>query len=506
VEVAAKLNDLQRRAPLPLLVASDLESGAGYRMRGAVFLPGAIELGGATDFPSFMAVGATGDRNLAYEMGRVTSLEARAVGIHIPFAPVLDVNNNPDNPIINIRSFGEDPEEVARLGTAFVRGVQEHGGLATGKHFPGHGDTETDSHLALPVIRASRERLDSVELLPFRRVIAEGIGGIMTAHISVPALDGDGGVPATLSGTVLTDLLRGELGFQGLTFTDAMDMLSVDRRFGRGEAAVRALEAGADVLLMPPDVAAARDGLSEAVRTGRLPEERLDSSVLKLLRVKERMELHRVREVRVEEVNSSVGVPANQEVAQRIAERSLTLLKNEGNLLPLLGTRRARVLSVSFRRASDLMAGRYFNGRLRQRYQRLVTAALDRDTPDSVYEELGRQARSSNLVLVSLYVDVVSSSGTVALPEEVSEFIQELTRASVPHVVVSFGNPYLVRDFPDVQAYLLAWSGAEVSQRAAADALFGDQDIGGTLPIRIPPLFEIGAGMRLPGREAGGEL
>jgi beta-N-acetylhexosaminidase len=505
-EVAVKLNDLQRRAPLPLLVAADLETGAGYRMRGAVYLPGTIELGGATDFPSLMAVGATGDRDLAYEMGRVTALEARAVGIHVPFAPVLDVNNNPDNPIINIRSLGENPEDVARLGTALVRGIQEHGGIATGKHFPGHGDTETDSHLGLPVIRASRERLDSVELLPFRRAISEGMGGVMTAHISVPALDSDDGVPATLSPGVLTDLLRGEMGFDGLTFTDAMDMFAVDRRFGRGEAAVRALEAGADVLLMPPDVAAAKAGVAAAVRDGRLSEERVDASVLKVLQAKERMGLHVVREVRVEGVPTSVGIPANEEVAQRVANRSITLLKNERDLLPLLGTRRARVLSVSFRRASDLIAGRYFNGRLRQRYARLVTAAIDRNTPESVYEELVRQARTSSLVLVSLYVDVVSSSGSVAIPDEVIEFIQTLAQATIPHVVVSFGNPYLVRDFPDAQAYLLAWSGAEVSQRAAAMALFGDLAIGGRLPTRIPPLFEIGAGIQLPRREAGGGI
>jgi beta-glucosidase-like glycosyl hydrolase len=248
-EVAAKLNDLQGHAELPLLVAADLETGAGFRMRGAIHMPGSIDLGGATDFPSLMAVGATGREELAYEMGRITAVEARALGIHLPFAPVLDVNNNPDNPIINVRSFGEDPNNVARMGVAFVRGVQENGSIATGKHFPGHGDTETDSHVALPVIRHDRARMDSVELQPFREAIDAGMGAIMTAHISVPSLNGGVREPSTLSPFVLTNVLRGELGFDGIVFTDAMDMSAISRQHTSGEAAVRALEAGADVIL-----------------------------------------------------------------------------------------------------------------------------------------------------------------------------------------------------------------------------------------------------------------
>jgi len=500
-EVAVKLNDLQGRAGLPLLVAADLETGAGFRFRGAAYLPGPIFLGGATDFPSLMAVGATGDPDLAYQMGRVTGVEARALGVHVPFAPVLDVNNNPANPIINIRSFGEDPVQVARLGAAFVRGVQDAGALATGKHFPGHGDTETDSHLDLPLIPVSRDRMAAVELPPFQAAIDEGIAGIMTAHIAVPALTGAPGVPSTLSAAVLTDLLRGEMGFQGLIFTDAMDMYAIDRRHGRGEAAVRALEAGADVILMPPDPRAAMDGIVAAVREGRVTEERLDASVRRLLEAKERMGLHLEREVPVREVAQTVGIRRHEEVAQEVANRSITLLRNEGDLLPLLGTRTAQVLSVTFRRTTDLMAGRVFNETLRGRYARLTTADVDRDTPADVYATLLRRARSSALVVVSLYVTTVSYSGSVAIPERTAEFIQSLAREGVPHVVVSFGNPYLLSEFPDVRAYLLAWSGAEVSQRAAARSLFGDIPIQGRTPTRIPPFFQVGDGLQLPARQ-----
>jgi beta-N-acetylhexosaminidase len=500
-EAAAKVNELQNRARVPLLVAADLERGAGYRFRGAVYLPGAIALGGATEFPSLMAVGATGDARLAREMGRITAQEARALGIHTPFAPVLDVNNNPDNPIINVRSFGEDPGEVARLGVAFVQGAQEEGVIATGKHFPGHGDTETDSHLDLPVIRVTRDRLEAVELLPFRAAVDAGLGGIMTAHVTVPNLNGGGDLPATLSSRVLTDLLRDDMGFRGLIFTDAMDMAAIDRRFPRGEAAVRAVEAGADVILMPPNVEVAVQALVDAVEEGRMLEERLDRSVLRILRAKEEMGLDAQREVSIPGVGRTVGIPAHDSVAQEIADRSLTLLRNDRNLLPLLGTRSARVFSVTFRRPSDLLAGRYVNAGLRSRYPRLVTAELDVNTPPELYDAVMRRARGSDLVVVSLYASVVTASGSVAIPEETVEFLQELTRSGTPHVVVSFGNPYLLSEFPDVQAYLLAWSGAEVSQRAVARALFGEIPIQGRTPTRIPPLFDIGDGLQIPARE-----
>ena len=504
-EVAAKLNDFQAHSNIPLLVAADLETGAGFRMRGAVQMPGTIELGGATDFPSLMAVGATADPQLAYEMGRITAREARGVGIHIPFAPVLDVNNNPDNPIINVRSFGENPEDVADLGAAFVRGVQEHGAIATGKHFPGHGDTETDSHLGLPVIPHSRARMDSVEMFPFRHAIEAGMGAVMTAHISVPSLDGGVGDPATLSSAVLTDLLRDEMEFDGLLFTDAMDMSAISRGFGAEEASVRAIEAGADVILMPPSVERAVEGIAAAVESGRIEASRIDASVRRILETKKQMGLDRDRAVQIDQIGQVVGIPAHTQVAAEIAERSITLLHNGGNLLPLLGTRSARVMSVSFRRTSDVLAGRYFNTRLRQTYPRLTTAGLDVNSGPALYEDLLRQARQQALVILSTYVTAFSQSGSLALPEEVVDFAGQLTEIGVPHIVVSFGNPYLITELPDVRAYMLAWSGSEVSQTAAAQALFGDIEISGRVPTRIPPLYEIGDGFMIPKKLTGND-
>ena len=499
VEVAAKLNRLQELSALPLLVASDLESGAGFRFSGIVRVPGTTLLGGATTFPSLMAIGATGDPELAYRAGRVTGTEAKAIGVHLPFSPVLDVNNNPENPIINIRSFGEDPAQVALLGGRFVEGLQESGVVATGKHFPGHGDTEVDSHLNLPVINADRERLDAIELVPFREAIARGMGAVMSAHIALPALT-ENGTPSTLSETVLSGLLRDEMGFDGIIVTDAMNMAAVNRRYGRGEAAVRALEAGADIILMPPDVGSAIRAIVRAVETGRVSEARLDESVLRLLALKETMGLDAQRTVDVADVPRHVGVPEHEEVASEVAVRSVTLLRNEGNLLPLRGTRNANVLSITYRRESDILAGRAFNRRLRQTYRRLRSVELHRDTDPSIYPGLRDRARSADLVVVSVYISSVSFGGERTVSEEFQQLVVNLRESGVPHIVISFANPYLLQEFPSVRAYMLTWGGTDASQEAAADALLGRVRIQGTTPTRIPPFFEIGDGLVVPRR------
>ena len=493
-EVAVKLNDLQEHSKYPLLVAADLETGAGFRFRGAVHIPTNIVLGGATTFPSLMAFGATGDPRYAYQLGRITALEARAMGVHIPFAPVLDVNNNTNNPIINIRSFGEDPQAVAEMGASFVRGLQDNGLVATGKHFPGHGDTEIDSHLELPVIRVPRERMEAIELVPFRAAIAAGIEGIMTAHIAVPELSGDD-LPSTLSERILTDLLRSDLGFDGIIFTDAMDMGALARLYPQGEASVRAVQAGADVILMPRDVGQAIDALVRAVHSGSITESRIDTSVIKLLGLKEKFGLPERRTVPLDQIPRVVGVPQHTEIAQEIANRSITLLRNERNLLPLLGTRGARVMSVTFRNRNNILAGRYFDARLRETYPRLVQNQVDENTNAEAYQDLIRRAQRSNLVVVSVYSNF---AGRVDLPDETVDFVNELARRRITHVVISFGNPYLIADFPDAQAYVLAWSSAQVSQQAAAVALFGGIEINGRSPTGMEPYFTLGDGIQIP--------
>lgn len=348
--------------------------------------------------------------------------------------------------------------------------------------------------------------MDSIELYPFQAAIDAGMGAIMTAHISVPSLNGGVREPSTLSPLVLTNVLRDEMGFDGIVFTDAMDMRAISRDHNSGAAAVRALEAGADVILMPASVEGAIRGIVEAVRADRISEARLDASVLRVLETKEGLGLHENRFVSIEQIPHTVGIPAHVAIADEIAERSITVLKNDRGLLPLAGTRSARVMSVSYRRSSDILAGRFFNQVLRRTYPRLITADIDRDTDAAVYRGLLRRAGDQGLVVVSTYVTAVSYSGSVAVPDELVDFIEQLRRIGVPHVVVSFGNPYLIADFPDVQAYMLGWAGSEASQRAAARALVGETAVLGRIPTRIPPLFEIGDGLTILGKDpiAGG--
>src|SRR6185503_16822872 len=340
------------------------------RVRAGYFLPNAIDLGGATVFPLQMALGASRDTALAYEVGRVTATEGRALGIHVSFGPVLDVNNNPANPVIGARSFSEDPRLTARLGASLVRGVQEHGMMATGKHFPGHGDTETNSHLELSTVTASRARLDSVELVPFRAAIAAGVGAIMTYHGILPALDSSG-VPATLSSRVLTGLLRDSLAYRGVLITDAMDMIGVLRQFGAPEAARRAVSAGADVLLMPSDVPGTIEAVVAGVQEGMYREERIDASVRRLLEMKRRFGLERARLVSMDSVRSTVGDTAHTAVARRVAERGIVLVKDSLGVVPLADSRSLRVLSITYGRRADLGAGVGFNAELRRGYDAL---------------------------------------------------------------------------------------------------------------------------------------
>ncbi|HMG96770.1 MAG TPA: glycoside hydrolase family 3 N-terminal domain-containing protein, partial [Gemmatimonadaceae bacterium] len=314
-ELAAKLNALQSMSKIPLLFGADLEAGAGFRARGGYFVPNAIDLGGAIVFPPEMAIGATRDTTLAYEQGRLTALEGRALGIHIAYAPVLDVNNNPDNPVINTRSYGEDPSLAARMGVAFIHGLQDHGMIATGKHFPGHGDTGVNSHLALPIVTVSRSRLDTVELVPFRAAVNGGVGAIMSFHGAMPALDSSN-VPGTLSPKVLTGLLRGEMGFKGIIISDAMDMRGVLDQFGAAEAVKRAVSAGIDVLIQPLDIPQTIDAVVDGVKEGRYTEARLDSSVRRILEAKRRLGLARNKLVDLSALRFLVGDSSNVQIAR----------------------------------------------------------------------------------------------------------------------------------------------------------------------------------------------
>jgi beta-N-acetylhexosaminidase len=492
LDIAAKLNAMQRMSTIPLLIGADLEYGAGMRARGGYFMPGGHELGGAVAFPPQMALGATRDTALAYRQGQITAIEGRAIGIHIDYAPVLDVNNNPANPVINTRSYGADPQLVAAMGSAFVRGLQANGMIATGKHFPGHGDTEVNSHLALPVVGASRERLDSVELVPFRQAVRAGIGAIMSFHGAMPALDPSND-PGTLSRIVLTDVLREEIGFSSMIISDAMDMRGVLDRYGAREAAIRAVAAGADVLIQPLDVTETIDAVVAGVTSGRYSEARLDSSVMRILRLKERLGLHRSAEVSLDSVRTLVGRAEHQAAANEIAERSVTLVRDSTGVVPL--RRGARVVSVTFARRSDFLAGRTFDAELRATFPQLRSEFIDADEPDARLERVLAATRDADVVIIGSYVSHAWNATTVEAPRAFADLVRRADDGGARALVISFGNPYLLQQVPDTKAYLVAWGGLPVSQRAAARAVTGQSAIGGRLPIPIPPNTPFGAGL-----------
>jgi beta-N-acetylhexosaminidase len=423
----------------------------------------------------------------------VVADEARAVGVHVTFGPVLDVNSNPANPIINTRSFGEDPERVARLGSAFVRGVRSGGLMTVAKHFPGHGNTATDSHIDLPVIAADRARLDAVELVPFRAAAEAGIDGMMIAHIAVTGVEGSNAPPASVSRHFVTEVLKEQLGFGGLVFTDAMDMGGVTRRYGATEPLVLALEAGADVLLQPLDVAAGIDAVVAAVRSGRVPEARIDRSVRRVLEAKARLGLPARRLVALDDVDERVGTRPHRAVAAEIARRSITLARDGRGLVPLAPGR--RVLSVTYAEVADLLAGRAFDRELAAGGARVSSARVDDRTGAAEFVALRRRADSADVIVASAYVSPREHRGTVGAGGGFPGFVEALSAAGKPVVAVTFGSPYLVSAFPSVPAYLLAWGGAETSQQAAARALLGSAPITGRLPISIPPSLPRGTGI-----------
>jgi beta-N-acetylhexosaminidase len=516
-EIASKLNALQQASPLPLLVGADLETGAAFRARGGYFLPNAIDLGGATYFPYAMGIGATRDTTFAYQMGRATAREGRALGIHMAFAPVLDVNNNPKNPVISLRSFGENPQLVARLGAAFVRGIQENGMLATGKHFPGHGDTEQNSHLELARVTASAARLDSVELVPFRAAVQAGVRGIMTFHGQLPGLD-TSSLPATLNPRIMTDLLRGQLGFRGLVITDALDMNGVLGKMTMADVTQRAVLAGADLLLMPTDITGAIDAVVDGVRRGLFTEARITESARKLARQR-LTDLQALRKV----VGDSMSVTD----AQLAAERAITLVKDSLGVVPFGGLpRTARVVSVTIAPRTDLGAGASFNAELARMFPALRSIALTTEqvydataaaaaapgqnaqyiaTPQprllpALVENALRGAQGADLVVVSSYFGASSSTARLAAPEGMADLLTGLQKSGTRVVLASFSNPYIAQDLPPVPAYLVAWGGSPLMQRAAARALLGAAPITGQLPITIPSVAPYGTGVRREAR------
>lgn len=509
-EAAMLLNQLQRDSKLPLLIAADFERGVSMRLMGT------------TVFPHAMAFGAAGKPEYATRFGKITGAESRAIGVHWNFFPDADVNSNPANPIINTRSFGEGPKEVGDLVASYIQGAHTEGLMTTAKHFPGHGDTDTDSHLGVARVGGDLARLQSVELPPFRKAVEAGVDSIMVAHVSIPALEPDPNRVATVSPAIVTDLLQKQLGFKGIVVTDALDMAGLTRLYAAniGRAAVDAFKAGSDLLIIPADLEASYKSMVDAVKTGEISQERVDQSVLKLLKAKASLGLHKARLVDTDQLSKEVGKPEDLAFGQQVADEAITLVRDNGRLLPLkhqgtvegaLPYQRVeeihnRVVAVVFSDDMRTESGRAFERALRMRVPDANVLYVDPRTAAAVSQEVLRTVEQAEVVIAAVYVVPTPGkmANSVGLVDATGSLLQSLVqRAGEKMVVLAMGNPYVAADFPGIQNYVCTFSNASVSEVSAVKALFGEIPIHGHLPVTIPNIAQRGAGIERPAQAAG---
>ena len=517
LEVAAIANQLQRDSDLPLLIAADFERGLASRVSSV------------PSFPDAMAFGATGNMGYVEKFAAITAEEARAIGVHWDFSPVADVNSNPNNPIINTRSFGEDPGEVGDMTAAFVRGARSHGMLTTAKHFPGHGDTGTDSHLGVARVGGDMARLESVELPPFAKAIAAGTDSVMVAHLSVPALDPDPNKVATVSSNVITGVLRQRLGFKSVVVTDALDMRGLTALYPPGQgspasrAAVDAVLAGNDVILWPTDLDGAFRGLVNAVQSGRIPQSRIDESVKRILEMKASLGLYKTRLVDLDHVSRVVSRQEDVQFAQQVADEAVTLVRDNGRTLPLSTYRapatEAEIFQVPVKPGVKVVAiiitdlargplGRAFELALKARRADATIFYVDNNLATPLAAQILQAVNDADRVVVAAYVVPTPAkqvmvdgklTNSVGLEQASGELLARvLDVAAAKTALIALGNPYVAQNFPAVQTYLCTFSDASSSELSAVKALFGELKPKGRLPVTLPGI----AGRGEPGTPA----
>lgn len=467
-------NKLQEMSEIPLLISADFERGTAMRVTDG------------TLFPYNMAIGATRNPELAYRMGKLIARESRLLGVHQNYSPVCDVNNNPNNPIINVRSFGEDPELVSLMSEMMLKGLQEEKVIATAKHFPGHGDTEIDSHKDLPILNFSAERMNRIELVPFKNAVKNGVLSVMVAHLSFPELEPEPNVPASLSEKIVTGLLGQQLGFEGLVVTDALNMKGITKYFSTSDVAVMCVKAGIDLILMPTNERGTIDAIENAVIGGEITEERINRSVEKILRAKAWLGLNEDRYVNSADVYKVINTIESNELSQQIADESITLVKDDQGVVPLKDSE-SKIMLLNLGDLNASQGAQYFSGKVKEYYPNMLLA----DTVSNIVEA----ALECEYIIVAIYAKVKAWTGEISIKQEDREKVNSLASLGKKAIVISFGNPYLLKEFPSVPCYVCAYGDAETSINAALRALSGKIRIKGKLPVSITDEYRFGWGI-----------
>lgn len=479
-EQSDMIKHLQKITKVPLFISGDYENGLGMRIDDAI------------KFPHNMALGATNKSEFAYQVGRTTAIEGKKLGINFNLAPVADINDNPLNPIINIRAYSQDKKTVSAFVRSFIKGSDEARVLTSVKHFPGHGNTTTDSHEDLPKIGGSKQYLFDNELYPFIESINNGVKSIMIGHLEVPSLENEMKIPASLSYSIITKLLKEELGFDGLIISDAFDMLGVTKYFSQEEIAVKSVLAGNDIILAPLKSLDAINYIYSAVNDGRISEERIDESVRKILTAKKWIASGSST------INMSNSEIKNEQelLAQRIADESITLIKNNENVFPVSLNEYNSITNIAISDGIGGLITEYFGDLLKAKRYDISSIKLTRKSKKRDYENAKFSALKSDLIIISSYIRVSTNPGTEEIETTQQEFIQSLIDSGKKVILISFNNPYLLSKFPKVKTYINTYSNSQFSQQAVLKAMLGEIEFRGKLPVTIPGTgFNIGDGI-----------
>lgn len=478
-------NKLQKLSDTPLLISADYERGLGMRLEDAI------------EFPTNMALGATNDSSLSYLLGRISAVESRFIGVHQNYSPTIDVNYNYENPIINTRAYSDNTKIINLHSAAFIRGLNEERVISTAKHFPGHGSTNVDSHSKLPIIEKSKERFYKEDLVPFIEAIKSDVKSIMVGHLEVPAFEKTKGLPASLSYSIVTELLQNELGFKGLVVTDALNMNAITKNFSEEEAILLALKAGNDILLFPKNAETALNTIYDAVVNGDITEERIDKSVRKILAAKRWSLLEEKKEIDISKLSDTLNTKSHLRLAEEIAEKSITLLKDENKIIPISPEKYLTTTCIILddgKSEKKFALEKALDKELK--YYKLFKLNISSATKE--FTDALKFAYNSNLVLIAIYQNVRAYRGDLKIEDRQLDLIKALVSLNKPVIIMSFGNPYVIAEFSDADTYLCGYSKSAVSQFAMIKAIVGKSNITGELPVNIPKTnFKVGDGIKI---------